>query len=122
MPRDFYHLPYNRALLEKARELRKNPTPAEKKLWHQCLRTFEHRVLRQRPIIEYIVDFYIPALGLVLEIDGDSHFTEEGIANDAKRTRELENLGLRVVRFTNGEILESLEGVAEKIVQLGQTI
>jgi very-short-patch-repair endonuclease len=53
-----FHLPYDPALIEHARALRKNPTPAEKKLWYGYLRTCPYRVLRQRPIDRFIVDFY----------------------------------------------------------------
>jgi very-short-patch-repair endonuclease len=82
---DFY-LPYNRALVSRAKELRKNMTPAEKKLWYGYLKTFKFRVLRQRPIDYFIVDFYCPSLKLAIEIDGDSHFTDEGKKYDRART------------------------------------
>lgn len=62
--------------------MRQNPTLAEKKLWQDCLRTFPLRVLRQRPIDRFIVDFYCATLKLVIEIDGDSHFTDTGRAYD----------------------------------------
>ena len=52
-----FHLPYNPDLVARAREMRKNPSPAEKKLWYGYLRNFKHRVLRQRPIDHFIVDF-----------------------------------------------------------------
>lgn len=120
MPREIFYLPYNRALVERAKELRKNPTPAEKKLWLEFLRTFEHRVLRQRPILNFIVDFYIPALKLVVEVDGNSHFSEQGQTHDAERTAQLEALGLRVLRFANAEVMESLEGIAMQISQTGK--
>ena len=74
------HLPYNRALVERARDLRKNMTPAEAELWHECLRHLNVSVLRQRPIDNFIVDFYIPSLKLVIEVDGDSHFDDQGKA------------------------------------------
>ena len=70
-------------------------------------------MLRQRPIDNFIVDFYIASLKLVIEVDGASHFTEEGRARDAARTRILEGYGLRVVRFTNGEVMRNIEGVCE---------
>ncbi|MEG4535481.1 DUF559 domain-containing protein [Microcoleus sp. D2_18a_D3] len=73
-----FHLPYNPKLIPIAKQLRKNPTPAEKKLWQDFLRNFPFRVLRQRPIDNFIVDFYCAALQLGIEIDGESHFTEEG--------------------------------------------
>ncbi|CAN5896890.1 hypothetical protein BH24DEI2_BH24DEI2_20740 [soil metagenome] len=80
------HLPYNRALFERARELRKNMTPTEAKLWNECLRHLNVNVLRQRPIDNFIVDFYLPGSKLVIEVDGDSHFSAEGRARDAERT------------------------------------
>lgn len=117
MPREIFHLPYNRDLVERARELRKNPTPAEGKLWQEYLQGFPHRVLRQRPILGFIGDFYIPALKLVIEVDGESHFTEQGQAYDAERTAQLKALGLRVICFSNAEVTQGLEGVAQQIAQ-----
>ena len=72
-------------------------------------------MLRQRPIDNFIVDFYCAALGLVIEIDGDSHFTEEGKVYDAERTSVLEGYGLRVVRFTNVEVFQEFEGVCWRL-------
>ena len=113
-----YHLPYNPELVEQAREMRKNPTPAEKKLWYGYLRTFKYRVLRQRPIDNYIVDFYCAQLKLVIEVDGDSHYSEDGIQADQLRTSRLEGYGLRVVRFTNIEVLNNFEAVCETIERI----
>ena len=89
-----FHLPYNPNLIDRAKELRKNLTPAEKKLWYDYLRNFKYRVLRQRPIDHFIVDFYCPSLKLVIEVDGDSHFTEEAEAADRERTQQLERYGI----------------------------
>jgi very-short-patch-repair endonuclease len=100
-----FHLPYNSALIDRARELRKNMTAAEKKLWYGYLRTFKFKVFRQRPIDHFIVDFYCPSLKLVIEIDGDSHFTDEGKEYDQERTQRLEGYGLTVLRFTNQQVL-----------------
>ncbi|NJO98471.1 MAG: endonuclease domain-containing protein [Pleurocapsa sp. CRU_1_2] len=113
---DFY-LPYNSDLVEKAKELRKNMTAAEKKLWHGYLRSFKFRVLRQRPIAFFIVDFYCAALKLVIEVDGDSHFTDEGKIYDVKRTEILEGYGLKVIRFTNEEVLHNFEAVCDRLDQ-----
>jgi very-short-patch-repair endonuclease len=103
--RSDFHLPYNLQLVERAKELRKNMTPAEKKLWNNYLKTFKFRVLRQRPINNFIVDFYCANLKLVIEVDGDSHFTPEGKDYDAERTAILEGYGLKVMRFTNENVL-----------------
>ncbi len=110
-----FHLPYNRQLVEKAKELRKNMTPAERKLWYGYLSTFKFRVLRQRPIDNFIVDFFCAQLRLVIEVDGESHFTDEGKDYDWERTHILEGYGLKVLRFTNDEVLQDWEGVCRRI-------
>jgi very-short-patch-repair endonuclease len=113
-----FHLPYNPQLVVRAKQFRQNPTPAEKKLWQEYLRNFKFRILRQRPIDRFIVDFYCAALKLVIEIDGDSHFTEEGKEYDQERTKVLEGHGLRVVRFTNEEVMNCFESVCGEIENL----
>jgi len=115
LPYDERFLPYSKKLVERAKELRKNMTQVEKKLWHDYLRNFNDRVWRQRPIDHFIVDFYCPARHLVIEVDGDSHFTEEGQARDIERTQILEAYGLKVLRFTNDEVLNNFEAVCEVI-------
>jgi hypothetical protein len=70
---------------------------------------------RQKPIDNFIVDFYCPQLKLVIEVDGAGHFTEQGKAYDRQRTKILEGYGLRVIRFTNDEVLDNIEGVWERI-------
>jgi very-short-patch-repair endonuclease len=102
-----YHLPYNPDLVERAREMRKNLTPAERRLWYGYLRHFKHRVLRQRPIDNYIVDFYCPKLKLVIEIDGSSHDSDLAKDYDSSRTAILEGYGLKVLRITNKEVLNN---------------
>jgi len=90
-------LPYTKNHTERARENRKNPTRAESKIWHEVLRMRQfanYKFLRQKPIDNYIVDFYCSELHLVIEIDGDSH--AETVEYDAVRTKVLESLGLHV--------------------------
>ncbi len=115
MKKSDFHLPYNPGLVAKAKVLRKNMTVAEKKLWYSYLRNFKFRVLRQRPIAYFIVDFYCAALKLVIEVDGDSHFTDDGKAYDAKRTEILQGYDLKVIRFTNDEVLHDFETVCDRI-------
>jgi very-short-patch-repair endonuclease len=110
-----YFLPYNPQLVARAKEMRKNPTIAERKLWGY-LRNFPVKFWRQRPIDNFIVDFYCPKLKLVIEVDGDSHFTESDLVYDEERTRVLEGYGLRVIRFNNDEVLQNFEGVCEQIM------
>jgi very-short-patch-repair endonuclease len=109
-------LPYNKNLTSLARQNRRNPTPAESKIWREILRMrqFAHyKFLRQKPLGGYIVDFYCAELRLVIEIDGDSH--AEQVAYDEERTRFLNALGLQIVRFTNDEVLHNIEGVYDNL-------
>lgn len=111
---DFF-LPYDPNLVEAAREMRKYPTPTEDMLWRSCLKNLEPQFLRQRPIHNFIVDFYCPSLKLVIEIDGGQHNTKEGLMHDSERTEFLKSYGLEVIRFTNDQILNSLDLVIRKI-------
>ena len=109
-------LPYKKNLTERARENRKNPTKAESKIWNEVLRMrqfADHKFLRQKPIDNYIVDFYCPELRLVIEIDGDSH--AEAVEYDAERTRILQSLGLTVVRYTNDDVINNIQGVYDDL-------
>ncbi len=96
-----------------ARELRREMTPAEKRLWHRIRGGRLHglQVRRQHPIGPYIADFYIPELRLVIEVDGDSH--DNRIEKDRARDRYLSGEGCAVVRFQNRYIEESLDCVLE---------
>ena len=90
-------------------------TLAEKKIWYDYLRNFPYRVHRQRPIDNFIVDFYCPKLKLVIEIDGDIHYTENAQEYDQQRTEILEGYGLKVIRFSNEDVLHHLDGVVSFI-------
>jgi very-short-patch-repair endonuclease len=110
-----FHIPYNPGLKDLARELRKNLTPAEKQLWYKYLRDIGLPFLRQKPLDNYIVDFYCANKKLVIEIDGDSHYINEAQENDRERTKVLTSYGLTVLRFTNTEVMDNLEGVCMAI-------
>jgi len=112
------YLSYNPELKTRARALRQNMTPAEQKLWKRYLRYLPLRFMRQRPIDNFIVDFYCAALRLVIEIDGESHASHEAQARDAERTSVLEGYGLCVVRFTNEQVLREFEAVREAIHEM----
>lgn len=115
----FPRLPYNKKHTERAKELRKAMTPAERKIRYEYLQPLQKqigmRILRQRPINQFIVDFYIPKAKLVIEIDGETHFTQEGKVYDLERTEILESLWITVLRFTNSEVMTNLEWVAFEI-------
>ena len=110
------YIPYNKTLAQKARENRKNPTPAEKKLWYEVLankRLNNLKFTRQKPLDEYIVDFYCAELMLAIEIDGDTHAHQEQY--DKRRTENLNKYGVEVIRYTNAEVLNNLEGVYQDL-------
>ena len=112
------YIPYNKSLTEKARQSRKNPTPAERKLWFEVLqhRRFNHlKFTRQKPLGNYIVDFYCAERMLAIEIDGDSHDVQQ--QEDGIRTRRLNALGVEVIRYTNTEIMNNLDGVYENLLK-----
>ncbi|MBD0385907.1 MAG: endonuclease domain-containing protein [Nostoc sp. C3-bin3] len=113
-----FHLPYNPKLVVRAKELRKNMTPTEEKLWNSYLKNLEFRFLRQRPINNFIVDFYCANLKLVIEVDGNSHFTNEGKYSDAERTAILEGYRLNIIRFTNDDVLNNFESVCQQIEEV----
>ncbi len=110
------HIPYDKALKSKSRELRKNATSAEKKFWNTLRKLPVHKEFsfyRQKPLGSSIVDFYCRQLNLVIEIDGDTHGTDSAKSYDEQRTHWLEEQGLRVIRFTNREVLNNIDGVME---------
>ena len=107
----------NPALKGKARELRKNMTPWEKKLWYQFLRSAPVRFQRQKPIGDYIVDFYCAAQKLVIEVDGGQNYEADGLLYDRYRTEVLERYGVKVLRFSNLEVQENFPEVCETILR-----
>jgi very-short-patch-repair endonuclease len=114
-----YRIPYNPKLKERAKMLRKNMTQAEKIFWNKILKTkvnFPFRFLRQRPIDNYIVDFYCPALKLIIEIDGGIH--EQQGEYDEERTNILEAYGLTVIRYKNNDIINNTEMIKEHLSQI----
>ena len=106
---------YNKANITLAKNLRKNMTPWERKLWYEYLRTYPVRFHRQKAIGNYIVDFYCAKGRLVIELDGGGHYTEEQIKADQQRTKELENMNLSVIRICNLDIDKNFRGVCEYI-------
>jgi very-short-patch-repair endonuclease len=110
-----YHIPYNPKLKQRARELRKNMTETEQKLWQDFLRYFKFQVYRQKPINNYIVDFYCPKLKLVIEIDGMHHKQIDNKIYDENRKHILNGFGLTELRFTNKQVLFNFDEVCRKI-------
>ena len=98
-----------------AKNLRKNATPEENRLWYDFLSKYEIRFQRQKAIDNFIADFYCHKAKLIIEIDGSQHYTEQGKKKDEFRTEILEGYNLTIIRFTNTQINENFRGVCEYI-------
>ncbi|MGD0120037.1 MAG: DUF559 domain-containing protein [Candidatus Binatus sp.] len=105
-------LPHHRA-----RQLRRDQTDAERKLWGRLRskRLQQFRFRRQLPIGNFIADFACPSLKLVIELDGSQHLDQ--VARDDWRTKLIEQRGFRVLRFWDSEVLTNIDGVVERIVE-----
>ena len=108
---------YNPKLKELAQQLRNNSTKSEIKLWNYLkgkqLKGYDFH--RQKPINDYIVDFFCNKLKLVIEIDGYAHSFEETFERDRKKVKRLNELGLTVLRFSDEDVLNNIEGVLSVI-------
>jgi len=113
------YLPYNPDLFDRAKEMRKNMTLSERKIWKLYLQDFNKRwenkitILKQKIIDNYIVDFYIPKYNLVIEIDWEIHDDRKWY--DLERTNILEWYWLTEIRFSNYEIQNNFEEVCKKL-------
>src|SRR5512147_1111061 len=105
-------------ILAHAREMRHPQTPAEATLWHALRnRKTGFKFRRQHPIYRFIIDFYCAKAKLLIEIDGESHLEPSQEEYDKARTEYLEELGYKVIRFTNNDVRFNLNEVANKILQ-----
>jgi len=103
-------------IFQRAEELRKNPTHEEFLLW-QYLKANKMgvRFKRQHPISMYIADFYCHELQIVIEVDGSVHNLKEVKESDAIREDDIKSFGIKVIRFTNSEIRNNIEGVIKEL-------
>ena len=108
---------YRPHLRPRARYLRNTATDAECLLWQRLRRKQLHAVqfYRQRPLGNWIVDFFAPAVELVVEVDGGGHFDAAGLRRDAIRTAALNAMGLTVLRYDNLQVLRETDAVVEAI-------
>ena len=113
---------HNKSLLPFARELRKNMTKEERRLWYTFLNTYPVRFIRQKIIGSYIADFYCSAAKLVIEIDGSQHYSEENIQYDKKRSAYFVEYGIIVIRIQNIQINTNFCGVCDYIDSIVKTI
>ena len=115
MAKNYNYTEYLSSQLTKAGNLRRNMTKAERHLWYDYLKNHPAKFYRQRIIDRYIADFYCSSAKLVIELDGNQHYTDSGIEKDSYRTMILEKYGLYVLRFSNHEIEFYFEGVCNTI-------
>jgi very-short-patch-repair endonuclease len=109
---------YNKTLKPLARSNRYQMTKAEACLWKYVLRAkmmCGYSFNRQRPIDNFIVDFFCKSLNLAIEVDGISHTFDEVTEKDEKKQQHLESLGITVLRFSDTEVLNDIENVRMKI-------
>jgi 5-methyltetrahydrofolate--homocysteine methyltransferase len=100
-----------------ARQLRNQPTDAEKRLWHflRAQKLRGHKFRRQAAIGPYVVDFVCFAVKLIVELDGPQHLEPEAIEHDSRRTEWLASRGFRLIRFRNQELDENIHAVVDSI-------
>jgi very-short-patch-repair endonuclease len=110
-------IPYNPKLKELAKKLRQNMTYSEVKLWNEIKngQLMGYDFDRQRPVGNYIVDFYCKDLLLALEVDGITHLDEKIIQKDEIRQGELEMMGVRFLRFDALLVVNKVEAVVREI-------
>jgi very-short-patch-repair endonuclease len=115
-------LRYDPRLKGRARSLRANLTDAEQRLWARLRRKqiLSVQFYRQKPIGNYIADFYAPAVRLIVEVDGSQHFNVLQAQYDRRRTEYLKRLGLRVLRFTDRQVLLELDSVMKEIFRTAE--
>ena len=106
----------NPKLTANAKNLRKNMTKEERHLWYDFLKKLPITVKRQKVIGNYIVDFYVASCKLVIEIDGSQHYEEKGIKDDAERDKYLNELGIKVIRYSNLDVNKRFESVCQDIL------
>ena len=111
-------------IFEKAKALRKNMTPAELKLWQHLKdnNILDLRFRRQHPIDIFIADFYCHKIKLIIELDGEIHNNSSNQEYDKNRTAELERLNIKVIRFTNEEVMKDVENVVERIKKICEVL
>ena len=102
--------------------MRKNMTDSERVLWSRLRgkQLFGIQVYRQKPIGEYIVDFFIPKAKLVIEVDGSQHSASENVARDQRRDAYMNGVGFQVLRFNSVAVLKETDAVVDVIARAVQ--
>jgi len=106
---------YDHKNVKYTRKLRKEMTPWERKLWYCFLKKYKVKFQRQKLIGHYIADFFCAKANLIVELDGGGHFESEQYKNDQIRAAYIENMGYKIIRFTNREIDKEFYSVCSVI-------
>ena len=106
---------HNKDLIPYARDLRKNMTKEERKLWYEFLRDYPVKFTRQKIIKKYIADFYCAEAKLVIELDGSQHYIDNNIEKDQSRTDFLSSYGITVLRLPNNYLKENFKSACDYI-------
>jgi len=106
---------YNKSNIPLSHTLRREMTKWEKHLWYDYLKDYTVRFQRQKPIGEYIVDFYCAKADLAIELDGEYHDREKQYHDDVKRTNHLKAFGVEILRFRNKELDVDFSRVCKQI-------
>ena len=114
------HIVKNPKMLETARDLRRNMTPQERKLWYGFLKDYPVKIYKQRIIESFVVDFYCASARLVIEIDGQVHQINDRSVHDAARDERLQAYGLEVFRISNEQIESHFQAVCSQIAAVIQ--
>jgi len=112
-------LNYNLKLKDFARRNRKNPTKDENKIWKEilCNSKTGYKFLRQKPIGNFILDFYCSQLLLGIEVDGGAHYKKDQQKYDLARSDSLNDLGIKIIRYTNDEIIDNIDCVYKNLIR-----
>jgi len=108
---------YNSELIPNAKKLCKGMTKEERHLWYDFLKQLPMTVHRQKPVGNYIVDFYIASAKIVIELDGSQHYEETNQAYDRMRDAYLPELGCKVLRYSNADVNYRFRDVCEDILR-----
>ena len=105
-------------IIMKAKRLRKNMTKQERHLWYDFLRNRPEKWYKQKVIGNYIVDFCCDSFRIIIELDGSQHYEEKAIEYDNKRSKYLEHMGYKVIRFTNTDVDKCFNSLCESIMSM----
>ena len=105
-------------IIMKAKRLRKNMMKQERHLWYDFLRNRPEKWYKQKVIGNYIVDFCCDSFRIIIELDGSQHYEEKAIEYDNKRSKYLEHMGYKVIRFTNTDVDNCFNSICETIMSI----